>query len=149
MSMHCHLIYTQIFDIGVYFSCFCLAKEQISCFLGFHLGNVLARSAYTAAYANHTFHEICRKSSNLHQKQRLLTLSSTIALHYVRSNILVHLLEALYYSRGDTAGVCKTLSEYRTLLIGILLRLQLDALCTQRTTVYGIERSSSNGNQNI
>ena len=112
----------------MYLAVICLANQKISCLLCLQLGLMLAWAAYTAAYTGHTLYKVCRKLADLHKKQRFLTLCRTVALHDIRSNILVHLLEALYHRCGYAACVTKTLAEYRTFLIGVLLRLKIYAL---------------------
>ena len=127
VSVHCHLVYAQILQVCMHFAVICLTDEKVSCLLCLQLGLMLARTAYTAAYTGHTLYKVCRKLADLHKKQRFLTLCRTVALHYVRGDILVHLLEALYHRCGYAACVTETLAEYRTFLIGVLLRLKLFA----------------------
>lgn len=48
-------------------SVICFCNQCVAVFLKLHLASVLARSAYTSAFAHHAFYKICLKASDLHQ----------------------------------------------------------------------------------
>ena len=129
VSMHRELIHIVILQIIKNSTIVSLRDQGITVLLGSHLVIERTWTADTSAVTCHTFDEVFRKTSNLHEKEGFLTFLRTICTTDFRIDAVVRFFQTFQNGCCYTAGICKAFSEGRSGLVvvrtGLIARISL------------------------